>query len=181
MYRKSGSLVTMTSAVRPTSEVRVELSQIARRFDAGDAEPVIFGSHRRPQAVIIPVALWEQLASNAGNEAHESKQDSNSALRYATTRPYGAPPTDFTALRGKRSGQVHLPKHLDWSPGRAYRLDDTRQRRALYEVLLQEGSTQEFETYLNAELLASDWAHLRLPPKVRAAWEDQFPFLTESV
>lgn len=171
----------MPSAVRPTSEVRVELSQITRRFDAGDVEPVIFGSHRRPQAVIIPVALWEQLASYAGNEAHESKQGGPGARRYATTRPYGAPPTDITALRGGRSGQVHLPKHLDWSPGRTYDLDDTRQRRALYEVLLQEASTQDFETYLNAELLASDWVHLRLPPRVRAAWEDQFPFLAESV
>lgn len=44
-----------------TGEARETLHQIARRFDAGEGEPVYFGSHRRAQGVIVPVDLWEKL------------------------------------------------------------------------------------------------------------------------
>ncbi len=73
---------------------------------------------------------------------------------------------------------VRLPKHLDWGPGRAYQVDDARQRRALYEVVLQEaGSAIELEKYVNGQLLSHDWKQLRLPPRVRALWEQQLPAL----
>jgi antitoxin StbD len=50
--------------VLPTNEARARLNQIAAAFDrAGTAaEPVVFGSHRRPQAVIVPWELWRELA-----------------------------------------------------------------------------------------------------------------------
>lgn len=50
--------------VLPTNEARARLNQIAAAFDrAGTtAEPVVFGSHRRPQAVIVPWELWRALA-----------------------------------------------------------------------------------------------------------------------
>lgn len=50
--------------VLPTNEARAQLNQIATAFDrAGTtAEPVVFGSHRRPQAVIVPWELWRKLA-----------------------------------------------------------------------------------------------------------------------
>ncbi|MGH3808300.1 MAG: hypothetical protein ACRDRU_17090 [Pseudonocardiaceae bacterium] len=40
------------------------MNQIAAALDrAGTtAEPIIFGSHRRPQAVIVPWELWRELA-----------------------------------------------------------------------------------------------------------------------
>lgn len=52
----------------PTSEVRAALGQITRRFDAGDPEPVFFGSHRRAQAVLVPIATWEKLLAHAEDE-----------------------------------------------------------------------------------------------------------------
>lgn len=55
----------MTDAVIPTSEVWAALSKITKRFDAGDTEPVFFGSHRRPQAVLVPIAVWEKLLERA--------------------------------------------------------------------------------------------------------------------
>jgi len=55
----------MADAVIPTSEVRAALSKITKRFDAGDTEPVFFGSHRRPQAVLVPIAVWEKLLEHA--------------------------------------------------------------------------------------------------------------------
>lgn len=52
------------SDVLPTNEARARLNQIAATFDraGATAEPVAFGSHRRPQAVIVPWELWCQLA-----------------------------------------------------------------------------------------------------------------------
>lgn len=58
----------MTEAVVPTSEVRAGLSKITRRFDAGDTEPVFFGSHRRAQAVLVPIGTWERLLAHAEDE-----------------------------------------------------------------------------------------------------------------
>lgn len=49
--------------VRPTTEVRAKLSQIAAEFerDGVSAEPVAFGSHRRPQGIILPWELWLEI------------------------------------------------------------------------------------------------------------------------
>jgi len=58
----------MAEAVVPMSEVRAALSQITKRFDAGDPEPVFFGSHRRAQAVLVPIATWEKLLAHAEDE-----------------------------------------------------------------------------------------------------------------
>lgn len=58
----------MAETVLPTSEVRAALGQITRRFDAGDPEPVFFGSHRRAQAVLVPIATWEKLLAYAEDE-----------------------------------------------------------------------------------------------------------------
>lgn len=44
-----------------TGEARDGLNQIAASFsrEGRQATPVMFGSHRKPQAVIVPVELWE--------------------------------------------------------------------------------------------------------------------------
>lgn len=74
---------------------------------------------------------------------------------------------------------VRLPRHLDWGPGRSYQLDVPRQRRAMYEVVLQEAeTTEDLEEYVNGQLLSVDWPTLRLPPRVRAAWEERLPVLS---
>jgi antitoxin StbD len=58
----------MADTVIPTSEVRAALGKITKCFDAGDTEPVFFGSHRRPQAVLVPIAVWEKLLKHAEDE-----------------------------------------------------------------------------------------------------------------
>ncbi len=58
----------MPETVVSTSEVRAALSQITKRFDAGDPEPVFFGSHRRAQAVLVPITTWEKLLAHAEDE-----------------------------------------------------------------------------------------------------------------
>src|SRR5262245_2276266 len=49
--------------VRPVSEAREQLSQALARFrrEGVAAEPVIFGSHRKPEAVVMPFELYAEL------------------------------------------------------------------------------------------------------------------------
>lgn len=58
----------MPRDVVPTSEVRAALGKITKGFDAGDTDPVFFGSHRRAQAVIVPIGTWEKLLEHAEDE-----------------------------------------------------------------------------------------------------------------
>jgi antitoxin StbD len=57
-------VLARSSEVLPTTEVRARLSQIVAGFARRGvgAEPVTFGSHRKPQGVIIPWELWVELA-----------------------------------------------------------------------------------------------------------------------
>jgi PHD/YefM family antitoxin component YafN of YafNO toxin-antitoxin module len=49
--------------VHPLSEVRQRLSGILSRFrrEGPTAEPVVFGSHRKPEAIILPYEEYELL------------------------------------------------------------------------------------------------------------------------
>jgi antitoxin StbD len=49
--------------VLPVGVARASLSQLLARFrERGiDAEPVLLGSHRRADAVLLPIALFEEL------------------------------------------------------------------------------------------------------------------------
>lgn len=49
--------------VLPISEARSELSTIVSRFREQGAEstPVLFGSHRKPEGVIISFSMWQEI------------------------------------------------------------------------------------------------------------------------
>jgi antitoxin StbD len=49
--------------VRPVSEAREELSRALARFrrEGAAAAPVIFGSHRKPEAVVIPFEVYAEI------------------------------------------------------------------------------------------------------------------------
>lgn len=49
--------------VLPSREARVEIPKALRRFrdEGATAEPLVFGSHRRPEAVVIPFELYAAL------------------------------------------------------------------------------------------------------------------------
>lgn len=67
---------------------------------------------------------------------------------------------------------VMLPVALNWSqPGREFRLASRADRARLYEIVLQEGSDQDIETYIDGALLIDLWEHLVLPQDLRCAWE----------
>jgi transcriptional regulator with XRE-family HTH domain len=71
----------------------------------------------------------------------------------------------------KALATVVPPLHLEWSvPGRPIELSDRRQRARLYEVVLREGTPQDFLGYVDGLLLADAWKDLVVPATVRAAW-----------
>ncbi|HET8866981.1 MAG TPA: hypothetical protein VFM87_01505 [Agrococcus sp.] len=49
--------------VFPSSEARVELPKVLERFrhDGAGATPLVFGAHRKPEAVVIPYELYAEL------------------------------------------------------------------------------------------------------------------------
>ena len=51
------------TGVQTTSETRADLTKIVKIFrDEGkDAVPVLFGSHRKAEGVILPIWMWEDL------------------------------------------------------------------------------------------------------------------------
>ncbi len=83
-----------------TSEARAALSQIAARFDAGEVEPVVFGSHRRAQAVIVPFAVWEKLLEHAEDEHDlqlaQKRLGSDSGARFSSADVAAAAGLDRT-------------------------------------------------------------------------------------
>lgn len=103
------------------------------------------------------------------------------APNYAAHRPYAAPPANLAALTGPMRGKLQLPKRLDWGPPHTYDVAVAQQRRAMYEVVLQEAATtSDVEQFVNGDLLAMDWNELRLPRRVRTAWEQRLPVLVQS-
>lgn len=57
--------------VHPLSEVRARLSGILDRFrrEGAAAEPVAFGSHRKPEAILIPYEVYERYEALARQRA----------------------------------------------------------------------------------------------------------------
>ncbi len=57
------SLADPFQVVIPSSEVRATLPAVLKRFrnEHASAVPVIFGSHRKPEAVVIPFELYAEL------------------------------------------------------------------------------------------------------------------------
>jgi hypothetical protein len=71
-------------AVLPTTEARDTLSKILARFrDEGPrATPVLFGDHRKPEAVVVPIELWDQVETmimqirlDTAQDIHAASQD----------------------------------------------------------------------------------------------------------
>ena len=57
------SMSDVMPVVMPSGELREQLPAVLKRFrvEHAAAAPVIFGSHRKPEAVVIPFELYAQL------------------------------------------------------------------------------------------------------------------------
>lgn len=55
--------ISPLTTVLPSGDARTALPEALRRFRAEGvaADPVVFGSHRKPEAVVIPFELYAQM------------------------------------------------------------------------------------------------------------------------
>jgi len=84
-------------------------------------------------------------------------------------------PRSFGQLAGPGGGVVELPHDLAWSGRRSFDLGNPVQRYMYHMTVLTSGITPEhFTSWLNGDLLRSDWSRLGLPRPLRRVWETQF-------
>ncbi len=86
-----------------TGEARDDLHRIAQRFDAGEGEPVYFGSHRRAQGVIVPVEIWEKLLEQTEDELDTELARDRLARQGGQTLSRAEVDAVFDRLRSGRS------------------------------------------------------------------------------
>ncbi len=85
---------------------------------------------------------------------------------------------DLRLLRGRTTGVVTLPRHLDWSGSADYDLDSPGRIVDLYRtVLIEATKPADLHAFLDQGVLRQLWSFLWLPPDLRRAWEERFPEL----
>ncbi|QDQ16743.1 hypothetical protein FH965_35420 [Streptomyces spectabilis] len=91
----------------------------------------------------------------------------------------GQLPAQLEDLAGPAHGTVDLPLHVVWSGLRSFGLERPRLRMSLYRTVLAEGLRQDVVTYLNRDLLLTQWPALRtlISRPIRDVWEARFPDL----
>jgi hypothetical protein len=93
------------------------------------------------------------------------------------TRPTFVPDS-LSDLRGPTSGSVTLPPLLDWTPLNTYDLESRSGLCRLYETVLSEAtSDDDVARHVDRKTLLELWHDLRLPRRVRVAWEGMYPEL----
>jgi hypothetical protein len=86
---------------------------------------------------------------------------------------------DLSELTAPIAGTVTLPVVLNWTPIGEYDTSDIVQRKELYETVLAEAlSEDDVKGYVNGDELLRVWKELRLPRRVRYAWESVHPVLS---
>ncbi|MBG0818564.1 hypothetical protein [Planomonospora sp. ID82291] len=91
-------------------------------------------------------------------------------------------PPSLSSLNGPDGGVVDLPSDIAWSGRTRFDLSDRDQRYLFHMTVLTSAITTEHYTqWLNADLLRSDWARLRLPRVLRGLWQERFPELAAAV
>jgi hypothetical protein len=90
-------------------------------------------------------------------------------------------PATLGDLSGPAHGTVQLPLHVAWSGQTSFDLDRPKPRMHMYRIVLAEGQSGDVTTFLNRELLVSQWPVLRtlISKTVRGLWESSFPELQE--
>jgi hypothetical protein len=85
-------------------------------------------------------------------------------------------PSSLSDLSGPAHGTVQLPLHVAWSGQTEFDLDHPKPRMHMYRIVLAEGQVGDVTTYLNRDLLLSQWPVLRtlISKTIRGVWETAF-------
>jgi hypothetical protein len=85
-------------------------------------------------------------------------------------------PDHLDDLRGPVSGVIRLPRNLAWPGLRECDVSDGQRRRAMYTLLLEQGTRNDIARLVNAALLSQDWPLISkaLRPGLRRSCERRF-------
>ena len=121
------------SSVTTVASARDELSRTLRRFRAGDLEPVVLGSHRAPEAVIVPYSTYRETgapgAVGAGAQAptlDDLRQRRRLITRLADLANLDGIRVTGSVARGDATPESDIDLLVDPRPG-ASLLDDLEQ------------------------------------------------------
>ncbi|MGJ9506075.1 hypothetical protein [Actinotignum sp. GS-2025c] len=91
-------------------------------------------------------------------------------------------PSSLAALRGPgMGGTLYLDHSIIWAPNsQTIHLESNGLIKRGYTTLINEGTTEQQERWLNRELLMRVWPTLSLPWRVYEMWESKFPELPEN-
>ena len=95
---------------------------------------------------------------------------------YRDVIPYETP-SSLDVLSGPTEGVLTLPVTVHWGPESLADLSTPDGVEKAYENLVREGTAQQQEELLNADLLRWVWPQLRLPSRCRDLWQSRFPEL----
>lgn len=95
---------------------------------------------------------------------------------YRDVIPYETP-SSLDLLSGPADGVLTLPVTVHWGPEALTDLSTPDGVEKAYESLVREGTAQQQEELLNADLLRSVWPQLHLPTRCRELWQARFPEL----
>jgi len=98
---------------------------------------------------------------------------------YQDVIPYETP-SSLSALTGPSEGTLTLPVTVHWGPDATVDLSTADGVEKAYESLVREGTSQQQEALLNADILHRVWPQLRLPKRCRHLWESRLPELLAS-
>lgn len=95
---------------------------------------------------------------------------------YQDVIPYDTP-SSLDALQGPVDGVLILPITVHWGPDATADLSTADGLEKAYENVVREGTREQQEELLNADLLRRVWPQLRLPKRCRDIWQSRFPEL----
>ncbi|MEU6784166.1 hypothetical protein ABZ912_33645 [Nonomuraea angiospora] len=90
-------------------------------------------------------------------------------------------PDSLGDLHGPADGVVALPPHLAWSGLTEFDLSNFKLRLSMYKIVITAGQRADYEAYLNADHLVTDWPLLckGLGRGYRQAWEKKLALAPE--
>ena len=91
-------------------------------------------------------------------------------------------PRSLNMLTGPDHGIVQLPLHVAWSGITAFDAGQPRRCVTMYNIVLQEGRSNDITAYVNGRLLREYWPalHQLLPCVVSEVWEESFTELASA-
>ena len=113
--------MTSVNSVTTVAQARDGLSRVLRRFRTGDGEPVVLGSHRRPEAVIMPYETYVATRSAIGAPTTPTLEDLRRRrrliLRLATLSRLEGVRVIGSVARGDATADSDIDLIVDPQPG----------------------------------------------------------------